>query len=149
MIERFELFTTTITQIYKNLQRIKMLEMTEFNLKGTHVMCLFELNRNKEGLTITQLSSLCEEDKAATSRTISELAKQNLVTSDTKKKYRAPIVLTAKGQVTANRIDEMVSNAVIAGGHGLTDEERDIFYKTLTHISENLKNYLIDKTESH
>ena len=33
MIERFELFTTTIGQIYKNLQRIKMQEMAEFQLR--------------------------------------------------------------------------------------------------------------------
>ena len=76
MINRFELFTTTITQIYKNLQRIKMQEMSGFELRGTYVMCMFELNRNPEGLTITQLSQLCGEDKAAISRTISELVKR-------------------------------------------------------------------------
>ena len=145
MIERFELFTTTITQIYKNLQRIKMQEMSEFDLKGTHVMCLFELNRNPDGLTITQLSQLCGEDKAAISRTISELAKKNLVTSDTTKKYRTPILLTEEGKATANRIDELASNAVLAGSHGLTKEELQIFYKALTCISNNLKNYLIDE----
>lgn len=85
MIERFELFTTTIGQIYKNLQRIKMQEMAEFQLKGIHVMCLLELNRNKEGLTVTQLSAFCGEDKAAISRTVSDLMKQGLVTADSEK----------------------------------------------------------------
>ncbi|MCM1157528.1 MAG: MarR family transcriptional regulator [Bacteroidales bacterium] len=142
MIERFELFTTTIGQIYKNLQRIKMQEMAEFQLKGAHVMCLFELNRNKDGLTVTQLSQLCGEDKAAVSRTVSDLVKRGLVTTDSKKKYRAPILLTAKGQSTADRVDEMVTEAVLAGSDGLTDAERTVFYHALTKISENLKNYL-------
>ncbi|MGN0153545.1 MAG: MarR family winged helix-turn-helix transcriptional regulator [Lachnospiraceae bacterium] len=144
MIERFELFTTTISQIYKNLQRIKMKEMTEFHLKGTHVMCLFELNRNREGLTVTQLSQLCGEDKAAISRTVSELAKRNLVTSDTEKKYRAPILLTKEGQDTADRIDELAAIAVQAGSAGLTKEELAVFYKALTRISDNLSHYLTD-----
>ena len=144
MIDRFELFATTITQIYKNLQRIKMQEMSGFELRGTYVMCLFEVNRNPEGLTITQLSQLCGEDKAAISRTISELVKRGLVTSNNNKKYRAPLVLTEEGQETANKIDALASTAVQAGSAGLTMEELKIFYKALTTISDNLNNYLVD-----
>ena len=144
MIERFELFSTTISQIYKNLQRIKMQEMAGFHLRGTHAMCLFELNHNKEGLTVTQLSNLCGEDKAATSRTVSELMQKGLVTTDKQRKYRAPILLTEAGQQTADCLDDLATQAVLAGSDGLTDEERRIFYKALTTISENLKNYLND-----
>lgn len=144
MIDRFELFTTTITQIYKNLQRIKMQEMSGFELRGTYVMCMFELNRNPEGLTITQLSQLCGEDKAAISRTISELVKRGLVTGNNDKKYRAPLILTKEGQETAAKIDALASTAVAAGSNGLTPEEVKIFYKALTTISNNLNNYLVD-----
>lgn len=143
MIKRFELFTTTITHIYKNLQRIKLQEMTdiEFDLRGTHVMCLFQLNRHKEGLTVTQLSNLCGEDKAATSRTVSELTQKGLIIADNDKRYRAPFLLTEQGQLVADKIDAQAIQAVTAGSEGLTDEEREIFYKALTTISENLKNY--------
>ena len=148
MINRFELFTTTITQIYKNLQRIKMQEMSGFELRGTYVMCMFELNRNPEGLTITQLSQLCGEDKAAMSRTISELVKRGLVTGNNDKKYRAPLVLTKEGQETAAKIDALASTAVAAGSNGLTPEEVKIFYKALTTISDNLNNYLVDTPDN-
>lgn len=144
MIDRFELFTTTITQIYKNLQRIKMQEMSGFELRGTYTMCIFELNRNPEGLTITQLSQLCGEDKAAISRTVSELVKRGLVTSNNDKKYRAPLILTKEGRETACKIDTLASTAVEAGSNGLTTEEIKIFYKALTTISNNLNNYLVD-----
>ena len=147
MIDRFELFTTTITQIYKNLQRIKMQEMSGFELRGTYVMCLFELNRNPEGLTITQLSQLCGEDKAAISRTVSELVKRGLVTSNKDKKYRAPLLLTKEGKETACKIDALASTAVEAGSNGLTAEELKIFYKALTTISDNLNKYLVDAPE--
>lgn len=148
MINRFELFATTITQIYKNLQRIKMQEMSGFELRGTYVMCMFELNRNPEGLTITQLSQLCGEDKAAISRTISELVKRGLVTGNNDKKYRAPLVLTKEGQETAAKIDALASTAVAAGSNGLTPEEVKIFYKALTTISDNLNNYLVDTPDN-
>lgn len=146
MTERFELFTTTINQIYKNLQRIKMLEMTEFNLKGTHVMCIFELHHNPEGLTVTQLSALCGEDKAAISRTIAELTQKKYVRSESQKKYRTPIFLTSEGHKIATRIDERVTKAVEAGSDGLTKRERDIFYRSLIKISDNLNNYRTDET---
>ena len=148
MIDRFELFTTTITQIYKNLQRIKMQEMSGFELRGTYVMCMFELNRNPEGLTITQLSQLCGEDKAAISRTISELVKRGLVTGNNDKKYRAPLILTKEGQETAAKIDALASTAVAAGSNGLTPEEVKIFYKARTTISDNLNNYLVDTPDN-
>lgn len=142
MIDRFDLFTRYITRIYRNLQRIKNLEMVDFNLKGIHVMCLFHLNRSPNGLTVTGLGQACTEDKAAISRTVSDLVERGLVTVDSSKKYRAPIVLTEKGLNIADRIDELVCSAVSAGGAGLTDSERETFYKALTTISDNLSEYL-------
>ena len=60
MSDRFDIFTMTITQIYRSLQRIKNREMTEVNLKGVHVMCLHTLNHNPGGMTLTALSQACE-----------------------------------------------------------------------------------------
>lgn len=140
--DRFELFTTTITQIYKSLQKIKSHEMTEFQLKGTHVMCLYELHKHPDGLTVTELSTLCEEDKAAISRTVSELLERGFVSNDSEKKYRAPIVLTEEGRTITTQINELAASAAIAGSANMSHEERMTFYHTLTDISDNLKNYL-------
>lgn len=142
MLNRFDMFTTSITQIYKSLQRIKNREMTEFNLKGTHTMCIFRLGQNPEGMTLTALSTACEEDKAAMSRTVAELTKDGFVAAHSERKYRAPITLTDKGRLVAARVDEMVEEAVTAGGSGLSEEERRNFYHALELISENLRKYL-------
>lgn len=142
MIKRFEMFTTLITQVYKSLQRIKNREMTEFNLKGIHTMCIFHLGRNPEGMSITALSAACEEDKAAISRTVTELTNDGYVTAVSGHRYRTPVTLTDKGRLVADRLNEIVAEAVVAGGKGLTDEERDIFYKSLKCISDNLTEYL-------
>ena len=89
-----------------------------------------------------RLKPSCEEDKAAMSRTVAELTRDGFVTVDSERKYRAPITLTDKGRLIAKRVDEMVAEAVAAGGNGLTEEERRIFYYALELISENLKKYL-------
>lgn len=142
MINRFDIFVTTIARINRNLQRIKNQEMTEFQLKGIHVMCIFKLHHNPCGLTLTELAAQCCEDKAAISRTISELTGRGLITCEQEKKYRAPLLLTGEGRKIAQQIDLMVCNAVSSVGDDLTDEERSIFYKALTNISENLEAYL-------
>ena len=139
MIQRFDAFVSGITSCYKYIQRIKSLEMTEFGLKGTHVMCLYYLRQNPAGLTASQLCGLCAEDKAAISRTVSELRSRGYITTLSEKAYRAMLTLTAAGQELARKFDQLIEGWVTAGGDGLTDEERVDFYKSLSAIAENLR----------
>ena len=143
MIRRFQSFVTGITVCYKSIQQIKSLEMTEFGLKGTHAMCLFFLHhQDEEGLTAAQLCQLCEEDKAAISRTLSTLQTRGYITSD-EKKYRAHLVLTDSGREVARRMDDLIEQWVGFGGDGVSDEERATFYRVLESIALNLR----DKVE--
>jgi DNA-binding MarR family transcriptional regulator len=139
MIQRFDAFVSGITACYKYIQRIKSMEMTEFGLKGTHVMCLYYLRRNPAGLTAAQLCGLCAEDKAAISRTVSELRSRGYITTLSEKAYRAMLTLTTAGQELARKFDQLIEGWVTAGGDGLTDEERVDFYKSLSAIAENLR----------
>lgn len=138
MIERFQSFVTGITICYKYIQYIKNAEMTEFGLKGTHVMCLFFLHHNKDGLTAAQLCQLCAEDKAAISRTLSSLQNSDYIVSS-EKKYRAKLQLTKKGTEVAMQIDDLIKQWVGFGGDGLSEEERETFYHVLELISCNLR----------
>ena len=143
MIHRFHTFVSAITLCYKSIQRIKAAEMTEFGLKGTHVMCLFYLHHEPAGLTAAQLCSRCEEDKAAISRTLAELTEKGYILpaqDGGKKKYRALMQLTDAGVEIAEKVDILIAQWVTAGGAGLSDEEREVFYRTLTIIAENLRN---------
>ena len=139
MIQRFDAFVSGITSCYKYIQRIKSMEMTEFGLKGTHVMCLYYLRQNPTGLTASQLCGLCAEDKAAISRTVTELKSRGYITSLSEKAYRAMLTLTAAGQEIARRFDHLIEGWVTAGGDGLTNEERLDFYKSLATIADNLR----------
>jgi len=137
MLQRLEDFVTGITVCYKYIQRIKSAEMTELGLKGTHVMCLFYLHHNPQGLTAAQLCQLCAEDKAAISRTLVTLQEKGYILTG-EKKYRFPLRLTPAGTAIANQVDGLIQQWVGFGGDGLTDEERTSFYKTLSLIAKNL-----------
>lgn len=139
MIQRFDAFVSGITSCYKYIQRIKSMEMTEFGLKGTHVMCLYYLRQNPAGLTASQLCGLCAEDKAAISRTVSELRSRGYITTLSEKAYRAMLTLTNAGQEVARKFDHLIEGWVRIGGDGLSDEERFDFYKSLAIIAGNLR----------
>ena len=139
MLHRFESFVTGITVCYKYIQRIKSMEMGELGLKGAHAMCLLYLHHNPGGLTAAQLCTLCAEDKAAISRTVADLRRQGLIAQAPGKNYRAALFLTESGRAVAQRVDHLIEGWVSAGGDGLTAEQREDFYRSLSLISSNIR----------
>lgn len=141
MTQRFEIFTGAISQIYRCIQKLKTAEMTELGLKGGHVSCLFQLNRHPEGLTAAELCTLCDEDKAAVSRTVADLEERGLVVrrSAAGRRYRSPLTLTEAGREAADRVDRSIRRIVDQAGGSLTEAQRNEFYRALLLISSNLQ----------
>lgn len=140
MEERFKKFTISMTKIRRSIQRIKAEEMAEYNLKSPHVSCLYYIY--KEGsLTATQLCEICDEDKAAVSRSILQLQKEGYVSysSNSTRRYRAQIELTEKGKDIAKKLVCKIDNILNIVSEGLTDANRKIFYESLDLISSNLE----------
>ncbi len=144
MEERFQLFTTLIAKCARTVKKIKSSEMSEYNLKGLHVSCLYYAYISKNPLTATELCEICDEDKANISRAIDALEKGQFVTcnSKTQKKYNCPILLTPKGTVIAKNLAEKIDGIVALASQGLSEENRKIFYSSLTLISNNLDKIL-------
>lgn len=150
MENRFETFSGSIVQLNRCLQKIKDLEMRRLGLRANHAMCLYYLGRHPEGLTATQLTDLCREDKAAISRTLAQLAEKDLVccpASDGKRSYRAPYHLTSQGQALVQKINDRAEYALSTGGQGLTDAQRTAFYEAMGVILGNLEEYLEQNRE--
>lgn len=144
MIHRFEQLTTGVSQIYKNIQRIKKLEMRSLGLKGTHVMCLYFLHSHPDGLTAADLCSLCKENKAGISRILSDLEEHGFIYyshPQEKKKYRSKAFLSDTGKAQAKTVNRLIFRAVLEGGRDITPKERDIFYRVLHLISDNLDHF--------
>lgn len=149
-MDRFETFTGSILELNRCLQRIKDMEMRPFGLRSNHVMCLYHLGKNPEGLTVTQLADCCREDKGAVSRCISQLLRRGLVCGDfpeSKRSYRTKLRLTEEGWELVSQLYARVDAAMAGGGDGLTEEQRSTLYTVLETIINNLSRYIEDREE--
>lgn len=142
--ERFEQFTTAVSRAYKSLQKIKTAETERMGLKGSHVMCLYYLGKNPDGLTAAQLCRLCNEDKAAISRTIGDLTGSGYIAGGGQtaaSRYRARLILTESGREKTRQLWQAIVAAVEHASEGFNDEERACFYRVFFTITDNLEKY--------
>ena len=140
MKERFENFTFMITKIGRIIKKIKNQEMTEYDLRSSHISCLYCLYAHGE-LTATEISERCGEDKATVSRVIDYLVGRGFIDYPEKdaKRYKIPLTLTQKGREAGEKIFYKVSRVLDEVGAVLTEDDRVSFYRSLTAISENLE----------
>lgn len=140
MKDRFETFTVMITKINRNMRKIKNQGMAEYNLRSTHVSCLYYLYKEKN-LTATELCQKCEEDKAAISRTLDYLEKNGYLNCESKtmKRYKSPLLLTEKGREVGEKISMKIDGVLNEISGSLTEEERVAFYRSLAIISDSLE----------
>lgn len=140
MRDRFDSFTYLILKLSKIIQKIKNVEVEEFGLKAIHVMCIYHLNQNPRGLTASEIVALTLEDKAAISRALNLLKEMDIVNYEPKK-YNGIVSLTIHGIEIAEKIDEKAKTAVDAGSYNLNMAEREVLYRSLSKIEDNLDNY--------
>ena len=141
MLNRFEQFTSVISALCRDVQKIERDEMEKQGLRGAFAQYLLAISRYPEGITASALCEVCDKDKAAVSRIIGEMESKGLLQkiNDGTSQYRARLSLTPAGEEAAAFVRERASAAVELAGSGLSDEDRKAFYKTLELISENLQ----------
>ncbi len=141
MADRFDLFTVSVSRIFQSIQKIQRQEMACYGLKGAHVACLLTLHQHPEGITAAKLGKLCEKDKAAISRTLSEMEHAGVVCrkQEAAGSYRALLCLTPAGAEIAEKIRQRTVLAVESAGGGLTEQDRVILYASLARIADNLQ----------
>lgn len=140
MEERFEMFTLLLTSISRSIHKIKTEEMAEFNLKSSHLSCIYYLYKNKS-LTAKELCDICEEDKANISRSIKHLEENGYLScySKTQKRYQCPLRLTERGIQVGKKISERLEQIMESASMHLREEDREAMYRSLMLISENLQ----------
>lgn len=140
MEERFTTFTVLIMGISRSIHKLKMAEMVEFDLKSSHVSCLYYLYKEKS-LTAKELCDICTEDKANISRSVKHLESCGYLVchSKTLKRYQSPLTLTEKGREVGKRIAEKIDRIFSSVSEGLDEAHREIMYQSLAKISDNLQ----------
>ena len=149
MLTRFEQFCSIISTIYRDVQRLGREVMIQYGYKGAFAQYLVVLCQNPEGLSASQLSELCDKDKAAVSRVVAEMQEKGLIHRECGEcsVYKSKIKLTEEGQRIACSVCQSVHETVAAVAGELTEEERDAFYRSLGLIHGKLDSLIKDGRE--
>ena len=142
MLNRFAKFSFSISEIDRCWHKLAAEEMAKYGLNSPHAVYLNTLyDADPEGITAAQLGELCGKNKADVSRMVAILEQKGLVQKLAigKNMYRARLVLTEEGRKAAEHVRKRAAIAVELAGSGLSDSEREIFYKALELITENLQ----------
>lgn len=142
MVKRFELFTSAISGIYRDIQKIGRDEMERYGLKGAYAQYLLAIDRYPEGITAAQLCDICDKNKAAVSRIAAEMESKGLITrKGVNNQYKAPLLLTEEGSKAVRYVKERAGLAAEIAGRGLTDEARKNLYISLRMIANHLQKF--------
>ena len=147
--DRFTAFLQTFEKILKNIKRIAAPVMQSYGLRGGHLSCLLALNRQKEGLTVTDLARDCFVDKALISRLIRELCEEGYVIAPgalTEKNYKKKYVLTPRAEEILQEIYRQIDCYVEKANESVDPLELSVFYHVLSEFDKNIEQ--ISKNDS-
>ncbi len=141
MLDRFVRFSRAIAEIDRCWHKLVAEETAKFDLNIPHAVYLNALFIHADGITAAQLGEFCCTDKADVSRMVSILEKKGFVYREISgtSRYRAKLFLTEDGKSAARQIRQRATLAVARSGAGLSDEEREIFYRALEQIAGNMQ----------
>ena len=141
MLRRFARFSLAISEIDRCWHKLATEEMARYDLNSPHAVYLTTLYSFADGITAAKLGELCCKNKADVSRMVSILEKKGLVRKEAVdgKLYRAKLLLTDEGKLAAEHVQQRAALAVELAGSGMTDQEREVFYRCLEQITANLQ----------
>lgn len=144
MLTRFEKFSSVIFAIHRYIQKIERDEMEKFGYKGSYAQYLVVLSEHPEGLIATRICEICDKDKAAVSRIITEMQEKGLIERECRGQhvYRGLVRLTEHGKEIATHVCQIARDAVAAiGKESMNDDERVIFYEIIDRIHAQLQTF--------
>lgn len=144
---RFEIFSTSVSQLLKTVQSLKSKKMAQYGLKGTNALCLCQILESGSGLTAIELARQGEIDKAQVSRCMAELIERGYVYRDDQngRRYKQKYRLTPEGTAVATDINDVVSSIQSTIHKDVTAEELDAFYRTLYKLCDNFNELIANQ----
>ena len=141
MLNRFARFSLAISEIDRCWHKLAAEEMAKYELNSPHAVYLTTLYNFEEGVTAAKLGELCCKNKADVSRMVAILEKKGLVRKEAigGNLYRAKLLLTEEGKQAAEHVQRRAALAVELAGSGMTDADREVFYRCLEQITTNLQ----------
>ncbi len=137
--ERFEQFSSLISGIYRDIQKLKAKWTEPLGMKAVHIFWVYLLKNHPEGLSASELSRHSQSNRSLVSREIQDLITLGYVQAESSKnrRYGQKLTLTASGQQVAQRISEASLDIQQQVNAGIPEEDLVIFYRTLGILMEN------------
>lgn len=138
--ERFEQFSSLISGIYRDIQKLKAKWTEPLGLKAVHIFWVYLLKNHPEGLTASELSRHSHSNRSLVSREIQELIDMGYVQAGKpsgQRRYGQKLTLTPSGSEIAETISHAsveIQNKVNAG---IPEEDLIVLYRTLGILMEN------------
>ena len=141
MLNRFARFSFAISEIDRCWHKLATDETEVYELNSPHAVYLMTLYDYPEGITAAKLGEICCKNKADVSRMVRVLERRGMVRKVAigVNFYRAKLLLTERGRAAAEYVRQRVAVAVELAGSGITEEERELFYRCLERITANLQ----------
>lgn len=140
MLDRFERFSFAISEITRCWRKLASEELAKYGLKSPHARYLITMYKYSEGIAVPEFCEISGKDKSDASRMFAILEKKGLACKNVVdgSLYRGLWVLTDAGKVAAEKVSSRANRAVELAGKDLNEQEREIFYKVLMSITDNL-----------
>ena len=138
---RFEEFSSLISGIHGNIQKLKAHYTSQLDLKAVHVFWLYLLRTHPEGMSASELAAAGQSNRSLVSREIDELFDKGIIyTQDNgdKRRYGWKLMLTSKGEQLADVISAVVTDIQNTVSRDISDEDLVAFYRTLRILANGL-----------
>ena len=139
--ERFEEFSSLISSIHGNIQKLKTRYTTQLDLKAVHVFWIYLLRAHPEGMSASKLAAAGQSNRSLVSREIDELFDKGIIfTQDNgdKRRYGWKLMLTDKGRQLADAISAVVTDIQNTVSRDIPEEDLITFYRTLRTLADGL-----------
>ena len=136
--ERFEEFSSLISGIYGNMQKLRGRYTAQLGLKAVHVFWLYLLRVYPDGLSASELAAAGKSDRSLVSREIDALLEAGIITTreeGTRRRYGWKLVLTDKGRALAETISAVAGYIQDTVSRDIPADELAVFYRTLRTLS--------------
>ena len=141
-VGNFNAVAIRFSNIERVLNDIKSELMAKYGLRHTHLIGMVRIDQSEDGLTPTEISKICDFDKAFVSRITSELIQKNIIKINDKfndgRKYKQKFILDTAGVVIMDEINEIMKKVSEKALEGIPVDELKIFKSVLFSISDKI-----------
>ena len=137
--ERFEEFTSLISSVHGNIQKLKTRYTAQLGLKAVHVFWIYLLQTHPEGMSASELAAAGQSNRSLVSREIDDLFDKGIIfTQDNgnKRRYGWKLMLTSKGKQLADVISAVVTDIQNSVSRDISEQDLISFYRTLRILAD-------------